>query len=117
MKLNTRKNKVWFFFSLLALFLLVISLFAFKNVFPEPYLLYIYGNFIIPTILIGLAIGSSVLNEEDELLSAAFLLAVAFFYYSFEFEKITLVKYLLAIILPIIFITRLFQYLKRKKIF
>ncbi|SEG06776.1 hypothetical protein SAMN02799616_01730 [Paenibacillus sp. UNC499MF] len=115
--MHNRKNKRWYFFSLSALFLLVLSLFVFKNFYPEPYLLYMYGNFILPIILTGLAFGSLMLNEKDELLTLAFLFAAAFFYYFFEFEKLLLVKYLLTIILPIIFIIRLFQYFKRKKLF
>lgn len=115
MSRHLRKSKVWNNIFLLILVLMLISLTITIITGETETNRMVFGNYLIPLIVLLLVLISTIINEYDEILSIVLILYATYVNLNSGNENILLINMIAWIVFPVLFIVRSLQYLMRNK--
>lgn len=115
MSRHLRKSKVWNNIFLLILVLMLISLTITIITGETETNRMVFGNYLIPLIVLLLVSVSTIINEYDEILSIVLILYATYVNLNSGNENTFSINMILWIVFPALFIVRTLQYLMRNQ--
>lgn len=107
------RKSIWYYVALGTLAALWFALQIADHSFDANSVEVLFSNFIIPITILILVLVSSVIKQQDELLSLLLLLFATYVHLTPGIEKNSAVTFIILIIFPILFIIRMIQFVKR----